>query len=109
MKIVKGGWTFDRIRYQPAVERLARRLIDERRPFLVLPAEAERGPRFNSDDAIYARIESNYEEEEFMGCPGTAVDAMLIDAGQSDYWYHFDKDYDSPCHDCIHEESEYGE
>src|SRR5882672_2583521 len=93
MKLIKGGWIFDRARYQPAVERFARQLIDERRPFLILPNEAERGVRFNSDDAVMARIESNYTEEEYMSCPGLATDAMLLDAARSDSWYAHDKDY----------------
>jgi len=105
METIKSGWTFDRIRYQPAVERFARRTIDERRPFVALPAEAERGARFNSDDAVYARVESNYTEEEYMSCPGLATDAMLIDAARSDWWYSNEKEYDMPETE-IDEESE---
>jgi hypothetical protein len=81
------------LKYQPAVVKFALASIGARRLFVALPEEAERGVRFNSDDAIMTRIESNYIEEEFMSCPGRAVDAMLIDAAQSDYWYSHDKDY----------------
>ena len=106
MEIAKGGWTFDRIRYQSAVERFARRLIDERRPFIRLDGGAARGARFNSDDAVYVRVESNYTEEEFMACPGLAIDAMLADAAKSDWWYANEKEHDSPEMEIADEETD---
>jgi len=96
MNTIKSGWMLDRVKYQPAVERFARRLMDERRPFLSLPEGAERGVRFNSDDAVMARIESNYTEEEFMSCPGLYIENMLIDAAKSDFWYSYEIDYNDP-------------
>lgn len=93
MDRIKGGWSMDRVAYQPAVVRFTQRLMLERRLLLLLPDDAERGCRFNSDDAVMARIESNYTEEEFMACPGLAVDAMLADAAKSDYWYSHEKEY----------------
>lgn len=90
---MKGGWTMDRVKYSEWALYVAVRLIERRRPYMQLPDDAERGVRFNSNDAILARLESNYTEIEFNVCPGLSVEAMLLDAAKSDYWYAHDKDY----------------
>lgn len=93
MKIARGGMRFDAAKYIEPVRRLAIEEIRNRRESLELPKETIRGARFKSDEGVLWRIESNYTEEEFMGCPRVAVDTMLIDAAESDWWYTYEKDY----------------
>lgn len=94
MEIVKGGWTFDRVPYQPAVRRFISHLAQGQRQLITLSDYAERGARFNSDDALIARLESHYSEEEFMACPRLAINIMLDDCAKSDYWYEHEKTYE---------------
>jgi len=94
-KILKGGMSMNAPKYSEPVRRFAVEQIKNRRPLMVeLSGDAIRGVRFNDDNGVVARIESNYTEEEFMACPGPVVDAMLIDAAQSDHWYTFEKRYE---------------
>src|SRR5258708_37516976 len=86
MEIKKGDWRFDRVVYSASVLHFLTAEIENRRPFIVLPMEVERGARFNDDGAVIARIESNYTEEEFMACPRLYFVNMLFYAAKSDYW-----------------------
>jgi len=60
----------------------------------VLTGNAERGMRFKDNGAVLARLESMYDEVEFMANPGPCIDHALQDAAESDYWYHHEKKYD---------------
>lgn len=94
------GMRMDAVKYAEPVRRYALEQIRNRRDSFVLPAEAEKDVRFKDDAGVLWRIESHYTEEEFMACPGVAVDAGLLDAAQSDWWYNHEKDYgDEPDYD----------
>jgi len=93
-KILKGGWRMDAPAYSVPVRRFLIEQIKNRRPLVEIYGDALRGVRFNDDISVSIRVESNYDEETFMACPAMVVDAMLLDAAQSDYWYTFEKDYD---------------
>jgi len=94
MGLIKGGWRMNRVIYSEFARKVFDEAIAHRRPTLIIPADHTRGTRFNSNDAILIRLESNYTEDAFMRCPGMAVDAMLIDAAHSDWWYDNEKCYD---------------
>src|ERR1700690_3542251 len=91
---VPGGWSMDRVLFTEAARKVFEIAVDHRRQGLKLPDDTLRGVRFNDNGAILARLESMFSEAEFMECPGTRIDAALIDAGQSDYWYSYEKKYD---------------
>ena len=93
MEIIKGGMRIGAANYIEPVQRFAIGEIRNRRDSIPLPKDTLRGGRFNNDEAILWRLESNYTEEEFMSCPGLAVDAMLIAAAGSDWWYTYEKEY----------------
>jgi hypothetical protein len=72
--------------------------VEHRRTMLQLPVDAMRGTRFSSDEAVLVRVESACTEAQFMACPGPSIDAALIDAGRSDFWYAHEKRYDDYCY-----------
>lgn len=93
-KKLPGGWSMDRVAYSPAGEANALEYIKRMRLVVELPrTDAMAGSRFDSDDVVYVRLESMYAEVEFNQWPMACVEAALIDAAQSDYWYTNEKDY----------------
>lgn len=90
---ISGGWSMGRMPYSSVARDLIFAMIDARRPVFILPANAERGMRFNDNNTILARLESMFTMDEFTACPGLRIDAALIDAAQSDYWYSHEKQY----------------
>ena len=84
----------DAPKYSLPVARYAFEQIENRRPLVDIGADAERGVRFKDNRSVLIRLESNFTEEEFMADTVGTVDAMLIDAAQSDYWYTFEKKYE---------------
>lgn len=90
---VPGGWSMDRTPFSQVAREVLAAMLNARRLGLRLADDAERGMRFNDDNAILARLESMFTEGEFMACPGLRIDSALTDAAQSDYWYNHEKDY----------------
>lgn len=91
--MIKGGWRFNRKDYSPPVMKYLTNQIENRRHFVEIGKGAEKGPRFKDTSGIVARVISNYSEEQFMADPILTVDAMLVDAARSDWWYSNEKDY----------------
>lgn len=96
MEKVKGGWSMDRVLFSEQARKVFDIAVDHRRVGLTLHRDAERGVRFKDDKAILARLESMFDEVEFMANVGPCIDKALQDAGESDYWYRHDKDYEGP-------------
>ena len=95
IKQLAGGWSMDRIAYSPVSVAHAYEIIKQVRPTLELPTtDAMAGHRFNSDDAVFLRLESMYAEGEFMRCPRASVEGALIECAQSDWWYTYEKSYE---------------
>lgn len=94
MEKVTNGWTMNREKFSPLARSVFEVAVTHRRIGLKLPDDALRGMRFGNDGAILARLESMFTEGEFMACPGTRIDAALIDAAQSDHWYETEKNYE---------------
>lgn len=85
----------ERKAYSRAAKDNAIEYIQRMRSVIELPHNsAMAGSRFDNDDAVYARLESMYAEAEFNNWPMACVEAALIDAAQSDYWYQNEKQYD---------------
>ncbi len=104
---IKGGIALDRVAYSEAARSVFDIAVNHRRLGLKLGDDALRGMRFGSDSGVLARLESMFTEGEFMACPGTRIDAALIDAAQSDHWYTHEKDYEMP--ECLSDETEIAE
>jgi hypothetical protein len=94
MEIVKGGIITNPPKYSLLMSKEAYKLIEDLRSIVILPKNTERGPRFNNNDMVLLRLESNFTEGEFMKCPGLTVISMLIDTAAADYWYSHEKQYD---------------
>lgn len=86
--------TIDRVPYSPKSKQLAYDLLPLMRSLVELPDDALRGVRFNSDDSVFVRLESQVTEEEFMIQPRSSLFEVLIDAARADSWYENEKDYD---------------
>jgi hypothetical protein len=91
-----GGWTMNRERFSDSALNVFELVVSHRRLFVVLPDDAMRGVRFNSDQDVLARVESMCTEAGFLDCPGRRVDKALVDAAQADWWYTYEKQYDDP-------------
>jgi len=95
VKKLPGGWSMDRIAYSEAAKGNALDYIKRIRRTVELPkTDAMAGVRFDSDDAVYVRLESMYDEVIFSRFPMACVEAALIDAAQSDYFYEYEKEYE---------------
>jgi len=94
----------ERVHFSEIAQKTLDIMIDYHRLGILLPDDATKGPRFINDEAILARLESNYTEAEFMACPGLTIDKMLIDAAQADRWYEVEKRYDDDY--CLADETE---
>lgn len=107
---VKGGWTFNRERFSDDARKVFDVAVNHRRLFVKLTNDVLRGSRFNDDEAILARLESMFTEGEFMANTGPCIDKALEDAGQSDWWYKYEKRYDdehyNDCYICEDEDEE---
>lgn len=92
------GITFERKLFSEDARDVFIIAVEHRRTILQLPVDAMKGSRFNSDEAVLARVESACREAEFMACPGPHIDAALTDAARSDFWYAHEKRYDDYCY-----------
>src|SRR6266436_4690621 len=90
---LKGGWSADRELFSPTARELAALLLADRRALVMLPDDAVRGTRFHDDGTVLVRLESMFDEAQFMLDPCPGIDAALVDAAQSDHWYKYSKDY----------------
>ncbi len=100
-----GGISTERERFSPAARRVFDVAVNHRRQGLMMHERTLRGTRFNDDAAVYARLESMFNEGDFMACPGARIDAALMDAASADYWYQYEVSYD----DDIEQETESAE
>jgi len=87
------SWTMERKLFSKDAGDVFAMAVEHRRTMLQLPVDAMKGTRFNSDEAVLARMESACGEREFMACPGLHIDTALVDAARSDHWYRYEKDY----------------
>lgn len=94
---LKGGIAVDRVRFTDGMREVALELMVHARNVIVLPTEAERGLRFNSNEAVFMRVESMFAESDFAIDPIGSLSAALLDAAQSDYYYAHEKDYGDEC------------
>lgn len=93
---VPGGMDMSAVKFSDDVRDVALSLIGHAREVVKLPEWAERGVRFNHDAGVLWRLESMFDEDTFLRNPLPAVEAALVDAAKSDYWYTQEKDYDEP-------------
>lgn len=80
-------------RYAGDVQEVAISMIRHARKVIALPDGTECGTRFNSDEMTLRRLESMFSETEFIHEPLNTVEAALLDAAKSDYWYSNEKEY----------------
>jgi hypothetical protein len=99
---VQSGWAMDRETFSQLARELMMLMIASRRASIRLPDDTLKGPRFNDNVAILARLESMFTEAQFVVSPGDRIDWALIDAARSDHWYAIEKRYDYP--DVEHEQ-----
>jgi len=74
--------------YSPEVRAKALEMIQTLRPRVVLPDDALKGTRFNSDDRILWELESRATEDKFIEDPAFHVCAALVESAKSDHWYN---------------------
>lgn len=86
----------DALKYSDDVRALAREFIILTREHVQLPADAERGVRYDYNDGVLWRLEGMFTEDEFLNDAVHAVEMALIDAAKSDYWYSHEKEYEWP-------------
>jgi hypothetical protein len=81
------------VKYSPFMKSHAIHLFHALRDRILLPTDALKGLRFNSDDRVLWILESNSTEAQFIEDPGFLAGHALIEAAKSDYWYAAEKDY----------------
>lgn len=89
-----GGIRAGAVKYSEWAQKVFALAVAHQRTVIQLPKFAKEGNRYTRDEAILARVESNYTEAEFMACPSIAVETMLLDAAQADWYYDNEKEYD---------------
>ncbi len=80
--------------YSTDVRAKALEMIQTLRPRVVLPDDALKGTRFNSDDRILWELESSATEDKFIEDPAFHVCAALVESARSDHWYTYEKKWD---------------
>lgn len=91
-----GGLDMNAVRFAEDVRQVVLDLLPHARLVVVLPDEAERGSRFNNNETTLWRIESMFSEDDFLREPLKTIEAALVDAAKSDYWYTHEKDWGYP-------------
>ena len=95
VKILSSGWAADRMPYTVTNKYRAITLIELMRSEVELPmTDALPGMRFRNNESVFVRLESMYQESEFMRCPRACVGNALLDAAQADWWYANEKRYE---------------
>lgn len=87
------GMDVNAVEYHTDVRAVAVALIDAARGLIILPEGTMRGDRFNYTQGVLWRVESMFKEDEFIHDPVAAINAALLDAAKSDYWYLHEKEY----------------
>lgn len=82
--------------YSDSARLLAVSLMDGLRDRCVLPHDALREGRFNSNSHTLWVLESQASEAEFNEDPAFHVFRALVESARSDYWYKYEKDYGAP-------------
>ena len=114
---LKSGWSFDREVFSKHARAVFDAAIADRRVKVSLPGEIAlnqrfggmegetiRGTRFNSYDAVLARLESMFTEAEFLGEIEYCIDYALTDAAKADHWEKYEEDYGHEDHECCEED-----
>jgi hypothetical protein len=96
---LQGGLDMNAERFSDDVREVVKDLLPHVRLVAQLPKEAEAGPRFHSTDTMLWRVESMFSEDEFLREPLKVIEAALIDAARSDWWYAHEKECDYPQED----------
>ena len=100
------GIYVDRKQYDAETKQLALEAIDSLRPTVYLPPEAEAGRRFKNSEWVLALLESATPQSEFLRFPIRAIEAALLKAAQSDWYYNHEKKYDYDDYDVIQDYDE---
>lgn len=93
---LQGGLDVDAVKFTDGMRAVVIELLPYVRLAVKLPDNTERGVRFNDTAGVLWRLESMFGEDEFAHNPVGVIEAALIDAAKSDYWYSNEKDYEWP-------------
>lgn len=89
-----GGYRFGAEHYSPAIRAQARVTIQTARFGVVLEGRGVlKGHRFNDDELMLWRLESNATESQFLADPLGLVMRALQGAAEADWYYAYEKDY----------------
>lgn len=91
---VPGGTVMNVVMFEQGIQEVAISLIGFARELVDLPVEAEKGSRFNDTANVLWRLESMFSEDEFVHDSVKTINAALIDAAKSDYWYAHEEQWD---------------
>lgn len=94
-----GGMDANAVKFRDDLRAVALELMPHARLVVKLPDEAERGSRFNDNAGVLWRLESMFDADDFAIDPINTINAALIDAAKSDWYYSHEKDYghDNTC------------